>query len=86
MNWIKFAQVGVSILLIVAILLQNRGAGLGSAFGFSATFLIFSTASTLTIALKLEGFGLRTPLEPIIILPLRDFLSPFPILDSLIDG
>jgi len=35
MNWIKFAQVGVSILLIIAILLQNRGAGLGSAFGGS---------------------------------------------------
>lgn len=35
MNWIKIAQVGVSILLIVAILLQNRGTGLGSAFGGS---------------------------------------------------
>jgi len=35
MNWIKIAQVVVSILLIVAILLQNRGAGLGSAFGGS---------------------------------------------------
>jgi len=33
--WIKIAQVIVSILLIVAILLQNRGTGLGSAFGGS---------------------------------------------------
>ncbi|MFZ2310435.1 MAG: preprotein translocase subunit SecG [Patescibacteria group bacterium] len=35
MSWIKIAQVIVSILLIVVILLQNRGAGLGSAFGGS---------------------------------------------------
>lgn len=35
MNWIKIAQVVVSILLIVAILLQSRGTGLGSAFGGS---------------------------------------------------
>ncbi len=35
MNWIKIAQVVVSVLLMVAILLQNRGAGLGSAFGGS---------------------------------------------------
>ena len=35
MNWIKIAQVVVSILLIIAILLQNRGTGLGSAFGGS---------------------------------------------------
>lgn len=35
MSWIKIAQVIISILLIVAILLQNRGAGLGSAFGGS---------------------------------------------------
>ncbi len=35
MTWIKIAQVVVSILLIVVILLQNRGAGLGSAFGGS---------------------------------------------------
>jgi protein translocase, SecG subunit len=33
--WIKIAQVVVSILLITAVLLQNRGAGLGSAFGGS---------------------------------------------------
>lgn len=35
MNWIKIAQVIASLLLITAILLQNRGAGLGSAFGGS---------------------------------------------------
>ncbi|MEI6835310.1 MAG: preprotein translocase subunit SecG [Candidatus Falkowbacteria bacterium] len=35
MTWIKIAQVIVSVLLIVAILLQNRGTGLGSAFGGS---------------------------------------------------
>ncbi len=35
MTVIKIAQVIVSILLIVAILLQNRGTGLGSAFGGS---------------------------------------------------
>lgn len=35
MTAIKIAQVIVSILLIIAILLQNRGAGLGSAFGGS---------------------------------------------------
>jgi len=35
MTWIKIAQVVISILLIVAILLQNRGTGLGSAFGGS---------------------------------------------------
>lgn len=31
--WIKTIHIIVSILLIVAILLQNRGAGMGSAFG-----------------------------------------------------
>jgi preprotein translocase subunit SecG len=35
MNWIKISQVIVSLLLITAILLQNRGTGLGSAFGGS---------------------------------------------------
>ena len=35
MTWIKIAQIIVSILLVVAILLQNRGTGLGSAFGGS---------------------------------------------------
>jgi preprotein translocase subunit SecG len=35
MYWIKIAQIIASILLIIVILLQNRGAGLGSAFGGS---------------------------------------------------
>lgn len=35
MSWITIAQVVVSILLIIAILLQSRGTGLGSAFGGS---------------------------------------------------
>jgi preprotein translocase subunit SecG len=33
MSWLKIAQIVVSLLLIIVILLQNRGAGLGSAFG-----------------------------------------------------
>lgn len=31
--WIKIGQVIVAVLLIVAILMQNRGAGLGGVFG-----------------------------------------------------
>ena len=31
--WIKIAQIVVAVLLMVAILLQNRGAGLGGIFG-----------------------------------------------------
>lgn len=34
-NLLVWAQVGVSILLIAAILLQQKGVGLGSAFGGS---------------------------------------------------
>ncbi len=33
--WFKIGQLVVSILLMVSILLQNRGTGLGSAFGGS---------------------------------------------------
>ncbi len=33
--WIKIAQIVVAILLMVAILMQNRGAGLGGVFGGS---------------------------------------------------
>lgn len=33
MSWLKIGQIVVSLLLIVAVLLQNRGTGLGSAFG-----------------------------------------------------
>ncbi len=35
MTWIKVAQLVISILLVIAILLQNRGTGLGSTFGGS---------------------------------------------------
>lgn len=31
--WLKIAQLVIAILLMVAILLQNRGAGLGGVFG-----------------------------------------------------
>ncbi len=33
--WIKIAQIVVAIVLMLAILMQNRGTGLGSAFGGS---------------------------------------------------
>ncbi len=33
MNWLKTLQIIIPILLIVSILLQNRGTGLGSTFG-----------------------------------------------------
>ncbi|BFD24739.1 MAG: preprotein translocase subunit SecG [Candidatus Parcubacteria bacterium] len=35
MTWIKIAQLVISIFLILAVLLQNRGTGLGSTFGGS---------------------------------------------------
>lgn len=35
MFWIKISQIIVSLLLVLAILLQNRGAGLGGVFGGS---------------------------------------------------
>jgi len=35
MFWIKIAQIVISVLLIISILLQSRGTGLGSAFGGS---------------------------------------------------
>jgi preprotein translocase subunit SecG len=33
--WIKIAQIVIALLLMVAILMQNRGAGLGGIFGGS---------------------------------------------------
>ena len=33
--WIKIAQIVIAVLLMVAILMQNRGAGLGGVFGGS---------------------------------------------------
>ncbi len=35
MYWLKIVQLIISILLMLVILLQNRGTGLGSAFGGS---------------------------------------------------
>ncbi len=35
MFWIKVAQLIIAVLLMVAILMQNRGAGLGGVFGGS---------------------------------------------------
>ncbi len=35
MFWIKIAQIVVAVLLMLAILMQNRGAGLGGVFGGS---------------------------------------------------
>lgn len=31
--WVKIVQIIVSVLLVIAVLLQNRGAGMGGAFG-----------------------------------------------------
>ena len=33
MRWLQITQIIISLLLILVILLQNRGTGLGSAFG-----------------------------------------------------
>ena len=33
--WIKIAQIIIAVLLMIAILMQNRGAGLGGVFGGS---------------------------------------------------
>jgi preprotein translocase subunit SecG len=35
MHWLKIAQLVISVLLMIAILLQSRGTGLGGAFGGS---------------------------------------------------
>jgi preprotein translocase subunit SecG len=37
MTWIKIVQLLAAVLLILAILLQNRGAGLGGIFGGSGS-------------------------------------------------
>ena len=37
MFWLKIAQIVIAILLIISILLQSRGSGLGSAFGGSSS-------------------------------------------------
>lgn len=40
MSWIKISQVIISILLIIVILLQNKGAALGSVFGGSGSVFL----------------------------------------------
>ncbi|MDP3836590.1 MAG: preprotein translocase subunit SecG [bacterium] len=63
MYWIKISQIAVSILLIIVILLQNRGAGLGSAFGGSGGVYLTKRGLekklfTATIVLAVLFFGL----------------------------
>ncbi len=67
MSWISIAQLIVSILLIIVILLQSRGTGLGSAFGGSGgvyltkrglekkLFIITIILSVLFFSLSLLG-------------------------------
>lgn len=67
MSWISTLQLVVSILLIIAILLQSRGTGLGSAFGGSGgvyltkrglekkLFIITIILSVLFFSLSLLG-------------------------------
>lgn len=67
MSWIQIAQLIISILLIIAILLQSRGTGLGSAFGGSGgvyltkrglekkLFIITIILSVLFFSLSLLG-------------------------------
>ncbi len=62
MSWIKISQIVISILLIIVILLQNKGAALGSVFGGnSAVFLtkrgIEKKLFTLTIVLAVLFFA-----------------------------
>jgi len=61
--WIKIAQIVIAVALIVVILLQNKGAGLGNIFGGSGN--IFSTKRgvdkilfRLTVALVVAFFGI----------------------------
>ncbi|PKM88662.1 preprotein translocase subunit SecG [Candidatus Falkowbacteria bacterium HGW-Falkowbacteria-2] len=63
MSWIKISQIAVSIILIIVILLQNRGAGLGSAFGGSGGVYLTKRGLekklfTATIVLAVLFFGL----------------------------
>lgn len=63
MSWIKIALIVVSLLLIIVILLQNRGAGLGSAFGGAGGVYLTKRGLekklfTATIVLAVLFFGL----------------------------
>jgi preprotein translocase subunit SecG len=65
--WLKIAQLVVSVLLIISILMQSRGAGLSGVFGGSnAVFRtkrgIEKTLFTVTIVLAAAFFGLALAL------------------------
>ena len=72
MQWIKIAQIIVATLLIVAILLQNRGGGLSGVFGGSDSIyrtkrgveksLFYATIvlSVLFFVIAILGFTLPT--------------------------
>ena len=62
---LPFIQVGISVLLVVSVLLQQKGAGLSSAFGGSGSF--YSTkrgfekvllVSTITLAVLFIASGI----------------------------
>ncbi|MBU3925187.1 preprotein translocase subunit SecG [Patescibacteria group bacterium] len=60
---IEISQIGVSILLIISILLQARGVGLGSTFGGEGNFYFTKrgaekTIFILTIILAIAFLGL----------------------------
>jgi preprotein translocase subunit SecG len=63
MSWLQIAQIIVSILLIIVVLLQNRGTGLGSAFGGTGGVYLTKRGLekklfTATIVLAVLFFGL----------------------------
>ncbi|MCF7860089.1 preprotein translocase subunit SecG [Patescibacteria group bacterium] len=63
MSWLQIIQIVISILLIIVILLQNRGAGLGSAFGGTGGVYLTKRGLekklfTATIILAVLFFGL----------------------------
>ncbi|MBN2884824.1 preprotein translocase subunit SecG [Patescibacteria group bacterium] len=63
MSWLQIIQIVISILLIIVILLQNRGAGLGSAFGGTGGVYLTKRGLekklfTATIVLAVLFFGL----------------------------
>ena len=69
MTWLTSAQIVVSILIVVAILLQPRGMGLGAAFGGEGTLyytrrglervLFYATIVLIAIFVGLALLGLR---------------------------
>lgn len=69
--WLKIAQLIIAILLMVAILLQNRGAGLGGVFGGAGgvyltkrglekkLFIATIVLATIFILLSLSAFLIK---------------------------